>query len=98
MKDGVTVNGVYLTRSDIEAAVKRLNEPLLACLTRLKNKDSRKTGVVITGYVQKTYRKGYHESLDPFNAGDYTVVDQDGQGYTYNSENALLKFWDIEHS
>jgi hypothetical protein len=72
---------------------------MVKCLTRVKDRhDPSRMGVVITGQVQKDYRKGFTGHV----AGSgwagytkYTVVDAQGAGYSFESVDQLLVNWSV---
>lgn len=91
-RDNVTVNGVSLTRAQVEQAMATLNTPappappvykVPECLQRVIGRRETwaagMTGVVITGKVQRRY--AYTSNL-PSSVG-VTVVTNDGNGRSY---------------
>ena len=94
MKQSVEVNGVSLTRAQVEKAWKELNkeEIKVPCLTRVFRKGAPQLkGVVITGYVQQVYTA---EMMNE--AYKYTVIRVDGGGTSYETEEELLEYWEVD--
>ena len=88
--DTVKVNGVELTRAQVEQALTELNAvPALKNLMRVTGLGHR--GVILIGDVQQKYvkQKGCPE-------GRYTVVDENGGGWSYETVEGLLQSWTVQ--
>ena len=85
-----------LTEEQVKKAYSRLQRESppprvrVRCLTEVKRSWSEQRGIVIIGSTQIAYLKSY-----PMISGIYTVVGEDGYGYTYTNEDNLLKCWDV---
>lgn len=60
------------------------------CLTKVKMKGGKLMGVIITGPVQKSYIKDHSHLGTP----PYTVVDEAGRGYSFDSAAPLWMAWE----
>lgn len=97
MKNTVTVNGVTLSRAQVEDALKTLNAPELSIenLTHVEGKLSRQKGIVLVGDVQQKYLYGKNTQYGSNFVGQYTVVAANGYSATYETVEALLKNWTV---
>lgn len=97
MKNTVTVNGVTLSRAQVEDALKTLNAPELSIenLTHVESKSKNQRGIVLVGSVQQSYVHGRNTEYMPPLIGRYTVVTTGGYGSTYETVEALLKDWTV---
>lgn len=78
------------SRASVEAALEELNrQPEVKNLTRVRNQRLGREGVVIEGQVQEVYTANFASW------GHLTVVDENGQGSTYNCIERLLQEWDV---
>lgn len=94
MKNRITINGVELTRQQVEAAMAALNTPdPIPNLTRVHRRTSGECGVVIRGSVQHNYVTSFESGL--FRNCSVTVVSAKGGGSSYRSDADLLLYWHI---
>lgn len=99
MKDKVSINGVELTRAQVEAALADLNRvevAPVANLTRVKKRAAIgnhpwEKGIVIKGTTQNYYRigKGYQANLTVL------VEQESGGGNSYVDDAAMLTQWEV---
>ncbi len=92
-KHSVVVNGITLTREQVEDALVALNTPEVPgvpCLTRVQRINRPEVqGVVIRGQVQEDYdRQRSGRTI-------LTVVDAGGFGYSFSSVENLLTTWEV---
>jgi hypothetical protein len=87
----ITIRGIKFTKSELENALKEIN----AKVHHLDGVVSRNGGgrgvVLVGGYVQRTYAAKAEMS------GQFTVVAEDGSGFTFDSEEVLLRVWRLEN-
>lgn len=91
MTETVLVNGVTLTRAQVEEAVKQLNQPdPLKHLDQVVNRHGGRRGVVIIGEAQQAYVRGVRLM------GKITVIDEYEHGFTYSSDENAQKQWKLK--
>ncbi len=88
MRQSVVIDGITLTREQINRAASEINKPEpWVNLTRVKNVAAQSKGVVLRGYVQRQY------ALSLGWGCDMTIVRTDGQGLTASEETARKLGW-----
>lgn len=94
MKDRITINGVELTRQQVEAARAALNTPdPIPNLTRVcRRSDRTVTGIVLKGPIQRCYAENYKGS---YPTSTVVVVEPCGGGNSYNDDADLLRLWKV---
>ncbi len=98
MTQSVTVNGVTLTRAQVESALEELNKPefSIPILARVQHRTNGNIGVVIRGDVQGRYINSRITAGDTFwQNHPLTVVNGVGSGDSYRTERGLLEVWKV---
>jgi hypothetical protein len=95
-KDFVTVDGVTLSRAQVEAAVVALNkvEPHYPNLSRVKRVHGSTVGIVLRGRIQEIYTQNEYNRRAGI-TGPVTIVEVSGSGNTYDSEEQMQRQWDL---
>jgi hypothetical protein len=96
VKHSVQIDGVTLTRTQLENALVEINkqvEPTIAHFQRVYCGSHE--GIVIVGPAQRRYLRGLQQEGKTWISGEYTVIGVSGSCYTYASVAALLRTWSI---
>jgi hypothetical protein len=95
MKNEVIIDGVKLTRAQVEKALKDLNTPIIfENLTRVVSRhDRRVEGVVVIGEAQQRYIRATLLNSSMCEATKYTVFQTHGGAASYVDVETLLKDW-----
>ena len=109
MSDTVKVDGIFLTREQIEQAYRELNpqanppvdetqaaQALHLKLVKMKGYRGRMGIVLSKGEVHATYKKGFNTPPRSYILeGPLTVVDNEGGGYTYTNLKSFYRTWSL---